>query len=69
MVIIPQEELEFNIYIYRKNNQNCPIRVEQGGAQGLEISSFLDMKLKSNCQFNSKMVMKLNMNNCHYQLS
>ena len=37
--------------------------------QGLEISSFLDMKLKLNCQFNSKMVMKLNMNNRHYQLS
>ena len=37
--------------------------------QGLEISSFLDMKLKLNCQFNSKMVMKLNMNNHHYQLS
>ena len=37
--------------------------------QGLEISSFLDMKLKLNCQFNSKMVMELNMNNHHYHLS
>ena len=36
--------------------------------QGLEISSFLDMKLKLNCQFNSKMVMKLNINTRHYQL-